>query len=331
MADPMLPEQTVTAQALPPIDPAVAATTEARDEARQDLQSVVTGFDPSSETGPKPTFDEQLPQDHMQDLMKVAPIWMAFAALGGKFAHQSGLTMLTSTNAMMKGIVQGNSEQYAVARAKYDADYEAFKDKQKTWIDTYKAYAQAYKGRIDAAVQAFRGANTAVGIAESAAKNAENQARMMQLLPAQIALLNAKVRDTDADTVKKGVEAQALIERVQLAQRKAEDDERKTDVLIKNADTKALSGLAKNLHDQMDELVKQYKKGEIPLDVQTQIQSYNRQIDAVNRQLKLQFGTPKDVKLPPGAIAPAPPGATDGQTANGGAYIVKGGFVWPNR
>lgn len=288
-------------------------------------------FNPSSETGPKPEFNDQLPQDHMGDIMKVAPIWMAFAALGGKFAHQSGLTMLTSTNAMMKGIVQGNSEAYAVARAKYDADYEAFKDKQKTWVDTYKAYSQAYKGRVDAAMQAYRGANTAVGLAQSNAKNAQKEAEMMELLPAKIALMNAKVREADAKAVEAGVAAQKKLEDIKLAQKKSQDEERMTDAKIKNLDTKALSGLSKSLKDQMDELIKPYKKGEVPPDVQVRLQSLDRQIEKVNGQLKLQFGTPKDVKMPPGAIAPAPPGAIDGQTANGGQYIVKGGFVWPNK
>ena len=133
------------------------------------LASDRADFDPTGiegTQGPQPTFNEPTPQDHMQDIMKVAPLWMALGAIGGKFFKQSGLTMLSSTNAMMKGLVQGNADAYGQAREKYEQDYANFRDKQKTWMDTYKAYIQAYKGRIDADLRAVAGANTAVGIAD---------------------------------------------------------------------------------------------------------------------------------------------------------------------
>ena len=120
------------------------------------LQRDRADFNPMGDEGtggPRPTFNEPDPQDHMQDIMKVAPLWMALGAMGGAFFKQSGFTMLSSTNAMMKGLVQGNADAYAQAREKYDKDYAEFRDKQKTWQDVYRAYLSAYKGRIDADVR----------------------------------------------------------------------------------------------------------------------------------------------------------------------------------
>ncbi len=138
---------------------------------------------PEGTQGPQPTFNEPNPQDHMKDVMKQAPLLMALGALGGALGHQHGITMLASTNAMMKGLVQGNSEAYSAAREKYEKDYAEFKDKNKTWMDVYRAYLTAYKGRIDADIRARAAANTSVGIAnKDVAVGQSEVAKRVQLM-----------------------------------------------------------------------------------------------------------------------------------------------------
>jgi hypothetical protein len=147
---------------------------------------------PEGTGGPKPTFNEPTPQDHMNDLMKTAPIFMALAAIGGSFAHQSGLTMLSSTNAMMKGLVQGDAEAYGQARDKYDQEYAEFKEKNRTWMDTYRAYMAAFKGRADADLRARASANAAVGIADKDVR--ASQAEVMKRVQLTAALESADSR-----------------------------------------------------------------------------------------------------------------------------------------
>jgi hypothetical protein len=159
------------------------------------LASDQAAFDPTGPEGtggPRPTFNEPQPQDHMDDLMKTAPIFMALAAIGGSFSHQSGLTMLTSTNAMMKGIVQGDADAYGQARDKYDRELAEYKDKNRTWMDTYRAYMAADKGRADADLRARASANAAVGIADKDVR--ASQAEVMKRVQLTTALENADSR-----------------------------------------------------------------------------------------------------------------------------------------
>jgi len=180
---------------------------------------------PEGTMGSQPTFNEPTPQDHMQDLMKAAPLFMALGALGGAFSHQSGITMLASTNAMMKGLVQGNAEAYDQAREKYEKDYAQFKDKNQTWMDVYRAYLTAYKGRVDASVRAVAGANAAVGIADkdlvAAHADVAKRALIMNQIDRTQGLLNRYSRQDITDMIK------------------AEADKQRADAATKNADTNA--------------------------------------------------------------------------------------------
>jgi hypothetical protein len=133
-------------------------------EAEDRFSSDVANFDPAGAAGPQPTFNEEVPKDHFDDLMKQAPLLLGLGAIGGAFGRVHGIAMIQSTNAMMKGLVQGNEDGYQKARADYDAKYQQFQEKSRTWNDVYKAYLNAYKGRIDADQKAVAAANAAVGI-----------------------------------------------------------------------------------------------------------------------------------------------------------------------
>lgn len=185
----------------------------------------VANYDPESAAGPQPTFTQPTPQDHFQDVMRVSPLLMALGAVGGAFTKQHGITMLASTNAMMKGVVQGNADAYAQARDNYEAQYKNFQDKSKTWLDVYKAYSTAYKGRIDADQKAVQGANAAVGIYERAgAVTKADIARMISLREA-LAKNNATALHQSKEDV--------------VAQLRAENDRLKAEAAGKNADTNA--------------------------------------------------------------------------------------------
>lgn len=182
-------------------------------------------FDPMGAAGPQPQFTEPTPQDHFQDVMKVAPLMMALGAVGGAFAKQHGITMLASTNAMMKGVVQGDADAYKEAREQYEQRYQEFRDKSKTWLDVYKAYASAYKGRIDADKLAVIGANNAVGVDSKAALATKADiARMITMLPI-IDRNHQQVVHQSAEDVTAAI--------------RAENDKQKADAASKNADSNA--------------------------------------------------------------------------------------------
>jgi hypothetical protein len=146
-----------------------------REAANARLTADSATFDPEGSIGKPPEFTGNVPQDHFKDVMNQAPLLMGLAAVGGAFGRAHGVAMLQTTNAMMKGIVQGSSDAYSEARQKYDQQMEDFKAKQKTWLDVYKAYAAAYKGRIDADLRAQQGANAAVGVISKQAQMTKTQ------------------------------------------------------------------------------------------------------------------------------------------------------------
>lgn len=263
----------------------LASAQEEQRAAQGQLTADIQGFNPIAEAGPQPTMTAVAPEDHMKDVMKVAPLWMALAAVGGALGHQSGMTMITSTNAMMKGLVQGNADAYADARQKYDQQYQDFRDKQKTWIDTYKAYANAYKGRVDADMLAVRGANAAVGLANASVKNATYQATMLEKLPSQIALANANIADKKADAVKKGIEAGVVKEKVKIAQQNADAKTAQVEQQIKTADTNTLVAMMRSQREEIDSITKKYKKGEVPEDDEVKIKALESQLEMTRKQL----------------------------------------------
>jgi hypothetical protein len=106
--------------------------------------------------------------------------------------------MIQSTNAMMKGLVQGSDEAYADARKKYDQQFAEYKDQQKTWFDVYKAYQSAYKGRIDVDEKAITAANQAVGIAQTGTKMTRQQIMMLPEIAAKIEKTHADISHMSA-------------------------------------------------------------------------------------------------------------------------------------
>lgn len=177
--------------ALPGIEAQLGQSLAARDAATAQRDQDLANYNPEGATGPEPEFTAPTPQDHFQDVMKVSPLLMALGAVGGIFGKQHGIAMLASTNAMMKGVVQGNADAYQAAREQYNEQYQQYRDKSKTWLDVYKAYSTAYKGRIDADQKAVQGANAAVGVFE-------NQARMTKGQVAQFIALKKTLEVKDA-------------------------------------------------------------------------------------------------------------------------------------
>jgi hypothetical protein len=167
-----------------------------QDQMRADMAS----YDPEAEAGQRPAaFTEPTPQDHFGDLMAQAPIMMALGAIGGKFGNAHGVAMLQSTNAMMSGMIKGNDAAYAKAREDYDAKYQQYKEQSKTWLDVYKAYQTAYKGRIDADQRAIQGANASVGLLERDEASTKANIAQRLKLDQKIEEMNQKIAKWDAD------------------------------------------------------------------------------------------------------------------------------------
>lgn len=192
---------------------------------RAQLDADAADFDPTGAAGPQPQFNEPTPQDHFQDVMKVTPLLMALGAVGGAFTKQHGITMLASTNAMMKGVVQGDADAYKQAREDYEQRYQDFRDKSKTWLDVYKAYASAYKGRIDADKLAVIGANNAVGADRKDVNMTKGDIAKMIQLRAQLDKAHQQATHMSNE------DATALI--------RAQNDAEKAAAATKNADTNA--------------------------------------------------------------------------------------------
>ena len=153
----------------------------------------------NAEVGPIPkVFDQPIPQEHFETVMGQAPLLMALAAIGGSLGRHHGLNMLASTNAMMKGLVQGSDSAYQRARKQYDEQYSQYQDKQKMWFDVYKAYQSAYKGRIDVDEKSITAANRAVGVDSAPLKMTRAQIAALPEVQAKIAKMHADITHMSA-------------------------------------------------------------------------------------------------------------------------------------
>jgi hypothetical protein len=248
--------------------------------ATQGLTDINQSFDPDSAAGPQPTFNYPEPQDHFKDVMAQAPLLMGLAAIGGAFGKMHGMTMLASTNAMMKGLVQGNDAAYSDARQKYDAAFDQYKTQQKTWFDTYRAYIQAYKGRVDAQARAVQGANAAVGM------DIRDQA-MTQKNVAQVALIQPKIDEIHAKI--RALDSNAVSNRMRADAAKSNAAARTEQVLTqaKTADTNTLAAMNRSLKAEADGILKQYPPGksDMPADVKLKLTSIREQIDIVTSKM----------------------------------------------
>jgi hypothetical protein len=131
---------------------------------------------------------------------------------------------------MMKGMVQGNAEAYGQAREKYEKDYAEFKDKNKTWMDVYRAYMAAYKGRADADTRARQAANASVGQAYKEKASAVGEVAQRVKITALIDKNNAQATHWSNEDI------QAAI-RTEVQQQNANTNSKRADTGQQNADT----------------------------------------------------------------------------------------------
>jgi hypothetical protein len=206
--------------------------------ATAERDQIMANFDPQAVAGDQPTFNAPTPQDHFNDVMKQAPFMMALGAIGGALGKQHGITMLASTNAMMKGVVQGSADAYKDARDKYDQQYQDFRDKSKTWLDVYKAYATAYKGQLDAAQKAVTAANASVGIYEKATNNSTSQVAHLIQLRKSLEVSNAKIQAMSQDEIIKQLREERLSRETGIKQQNADANTTRAGASVTNANTR---------------------------------------------------------------------------------------------
>jgi hypothetical protein len=225
-----------------------------RDAAIAKRDTDVAEYNPEGAAGAQPEFKAPTPQDHFEDVMKQAPLLMALGAVGGIFGKQHGITMLASTNAMMKGVVQGNADAYKDARAKYDQQYQEYLDKSKTWLDVYKAYSTAYKGRIDADQRAVQGANAAVGNFEKEARMTKGQIAQMIAIKKGLEVKNAQIQRMSDQEITDMIKAEAA--KAQAAASAKRADTGAATAASKTSAAGAAAGDALTTIDELEGLIK---------------------------------------------------------------------------
>lgn len=147
-------------------------------------------------------FNAQEPVNHMQDMMKGAPMLMLLAALGGKASGLSGTAMLSGVNGMMSGLTDGNHQAYQESVDKFKGEYAQWKDRQALKAKVYSEYLTAYKGRVDAAQKAAEAAGRAVGDDIRDKNNVIRNFQAEQRLTGQMANYASLIEKRDADIQK---------------------------------------------------------------------------------------------------------------------------------
>ena len=141
------------------------------------------------------------PQQNAQMVLQSAPLLIGLTALGGRLTHQTGLTMLKSTDAMFKGAVQGNQEAYDNAKAAYDQNFKKYLDREKQRAQVYKDVMAAMGDVVGADETALRIADKAVGDERANYKNAADQYAASMRATLQLASRKA-AQQRSADSIK---------------------------------------------------------------------------------------------------------------------------------
>jgi len=103
------------------------------------------------------------PVNHMQEVMKGAPMLMILTAIGGQLTRSSGMAMLSGMTGMMNGLTAGSRQQYEDAYKDFRTNYEQQRDRMALMQRIYDQRLDAYKGRADAAQLAAKAAHDAIG------------------------------------------------------------------------------------------------------------------------------------------------------------------------
>jgi hypothetical protein len=247
------------------------------------------GLEASAETGidPKQAFNVPEPTEHFQDIMKQAPWLMALAAIGSSFGRARGLDMLQSTNAMMKGIVQGSDAAYSQAREKYDQQYKEFREQSKTWFDVYKTYMTAYKGRVDVAQKAAAAADRAVGVAGALVARSTHELNQLPVVAAKLADTNSKISKRTHDEARDDIRLKQGQERLEDQKKRTAIAEQALEERVKHADVQTLTAESRSINEQIKALRAKYpaSKGDMPDDVKVQYDSLVKQLGTVAQRI----------------------------------------------
>src|SRR5215831_7963388 len=161
------------------------------------------------------------PVNHMQEVMKGAPMLMILTAIGGQLTRSSGMAMLSGMTGMMNGLTAGSRQQYEDAYKDFRTNYEQQRDRMALMQRIYDQRLDAYKGRADAAQLAAKAAHDAIGDITEQAQNHRDMMDVRQQL--------ADIQQQRADTYRTKQENAAGAQKQQQA---IEDSLRQIDDLL---------------------------------------------------------------------------------------------------
>ena len=259
------------------------------DKAQGDLAKASADFNPEAMAGERPAeFNMPEPQNQFNAIVGMSPLLAALGAVGGVFGRAHGISMLMTTNAMMKGMVQGADDQYQDARKQYEFKYQQWKDQLRTFNDTYKAYMQAYKGRIDAADRAYKGALAAVGMDAKGTKLTNDQYEKMIKLGILMDTKDEKIRHDKAQEVTDRIKADSAAGRVEVERQNSRIKEADLRQKIKTQDSNQVVATIRGLKEQADTITKQYPASgtvKMPDEMKERLHSIRDQMQMATERL----------------------------------------------
>ena len=265
----------------------VTEAQKAATEASGALMDTTKDFNPPENN--QPAFSMPEPQNHFNDIVGLSPMLMALGAVGGVLGRTHGIAMIQSTNAMMKGMVQGADDQYKDARQQYENKYAQWKDASRTWFDTYKAYMSAYKGRVDAQAKAVQGANAALGLAIKDQRMTAQQVEQTRKISAQIDELHHRSMKEDSDSVSNRIRSDSQAARVDIARKEAAIKLEEVNNKTKTADANALTATSRSLKAEADTILRQYPASgdkKMPDELKEKLNGIRDAMDLVQERLK---------------------------------------------
>jgi hypothetical protein len=135
------------------------------------------------------------PVNHMQEVMKGAPILMMLTAIGGSLTRAGGMAMLSGMTGMMQGLTSGSRQQYDDSYKQFMTEYQQQRDRMALMQKIYNQRLDAYKGRADASELAARAAHEVIGDINKQEQNLISNFKTQQSMQLQLDKLAEQVQN----------------------------------------------------------------------------------------------------------------------------------------
>lgn len=147
------------------------------DEAEGKVQGVLDEQTDDARTRASQLHDMEVsqPQDQIGFVMRMSPLFLAMAAIGGGLTKKNSVGALGAMNGMVQGFMKGDRKAYDDAQSQYQQNLSMVQERWKLQDQVYNSMLKAYGNTVNAKQKAYEISLRAIGAddkeIETASKN----------------------------------------------------------------------------------------------------------------------------------------------------------------